>query len=603
MDSTRLNPELEIPPEALSVLAEISHEINTSLNLDEVLVSAAKHVKQLVEYEIFSVLLLDDNSKTLYFRFAIGHKQEVVDHWRIPVGDGIIGAAAATGQAVCVGDVLEDRRYLNAVDAVRSELAVPLIVRGRVIGVMDIESRDLNYFSQAQQNILNVVASRISTAIENARLYESAHKQAETLLLLHEIGRETNASLQVEEVLRRAAELTKRLIDYQIFGIFLLDEANDVFRRRATVKFGQEVKEKFTMSAREGIVGAAASLRRPVVVPDVRLDPRYHMANPETRSELAVPMVYKNRVVGVMDLESPQVNYFTPDHVQVLSILAAHLAVSIENARLYEKLARDESRMERDLIAARRIQGALLPKLPGHEFGLDIAARVVSSRELSGDIYDFLRYGPQELGVALGDVSGKGSAAALYGAVAIGTLRSIGSQKPRPANMLRAVNGFLTERMIEGRFMTLCFATWHRRRRRLRVANAGQEQPLLYHDGKCQKIRLSGFPLGMFEEVEYDEQSFILNAGDVVVFYSDGIGDVQNSSGAFWGSAGLIKLIGEHHELSANELADLILGAADKFSGGAHPADDRTLVVLKVREEPKLGLLPHAAEAIGRVMP
>ena len=107
--------------------------------------------------------------------------------------------------------------------------------------------------------------------------------------------------------------------------------------------------------------------------------------------------------------------------------------ISIENARLYEQVARDESRMERDLSAARRIQGALLPRLPGEEFGLDIAARVVSSRELSGDLYDFLRYGPQDLGIALGDVSGKGSAAALYGAVAIGTLRSLGSLKPRPA--------------------------------------------------------------------------------------------------------------------------------------------------------------------------
>ena len=302
----------------------------------------------------------------------------------------------------------------------------------------------------------------------------------------------------MEEVLRRAAELTKRLIDYQIFSILLYDEATASFRHRVTVKFGQRVQEKSAVPAHEGIVGAAAKLRRPVVVPDVSLDPRYRMVNPETRSELAVPMIYKNRVVGVMDLESPQLNYFTPDHVQVLSILAAHLAVSIENARLYEQVARDESRMERDLNAARRIQGALLPRLPGPEFGLDIAARVVSSRELSGDLYDFIRYGPQDLGIALGDVSGKGSAAALYGAVAVGTLRSLGSQKPRPANMLRALNGFLGERLIEGRFMTLCFATWNRRRAGCAIANAGQEQPLLYHGGRCEKIPLAGFPLGIF---------------------------------------------------------------------------------------------------------
>src|SRR5579863_1410092 len=393
MNPTELNAKLEIPAETLAILVEISQEINASLDLDEVLEHAAAQIKRLVDYEIFAVLLPVEGTQELYFRFAIGHKPEVVEHWRVPMGDGIIGAAATTGRAIRVGDVTKDKRYLNAVESVRSELAAPLIVRGRVIGVMDIESSQPDYFTPDQQNILTLVASRIGTAIENARLFESAQKQAETLLLLNEIGREANATLQVEEVLRRAAELTKRLIDYQIFSILLYDETAAVFRHRVTVKFGQRVQEKSVVPAHEGIVGAAAKLRRPVVVPDVALDPRYRMVNADTRSELAVPMIYKTRVVGVMDLESPQLNYFTADHVQVLSILAAHLAVSIENARLYEQVARDESRMERDLNAARRIQGALLPRLPGPEYGLDITARVVSSRELSGDLYDFLRYG------------------------------------------------------------------------------------------------------------------------------------------------------------------------------------------------------------------
>lgn len=583
MDSTGLNSKLEIPAETLAILAEISQEINSSLDLEEVLASAAAQIKRLIDYEIFAVLLPEENTNQLFFRFAIGHRAEVVEHWRIPVGDGIIGAAASTGHAIRVADVNKDSRYLNAIDGVRSELAVPLIVRGRVIGVLDIESSEVDYFTPDQQNILTLVAGRIGTAIENARLFENARSQAETLLLLNEVAREASSSLEVEEVLRRSAELAKRLIDYQIFSILLYDAADNVFRHGVTVKFGQRTQEKFAVPAHEGIVGAAASLRRPVVVPDVQLDPRYLMLNPETRSELAVPMIYKDRVIAVMDLESPQLNYFTPDHVQVLSILAANLAVSIENAHLYERVRRDESRMERDLNAARRIQGALLPRLPGPEFGLDIAARVVSSRELSGDLYDFIRYGPQELAIAMGDVSGKGSAAALYGAVGIGTLRSLGSQKPRPANMLRAINGFLGERLIEGRFMTLCFATWHRSRHRLRIANAGQEQPFLYHHGRCEKIRIEGFPLGIFEEATYDERSFVLNAGDIVVFHSDGIGDTQNSTGEFFGHERVAKIIIEKHELHADRIADYILEEVDRFSGGQHPFDDRTLVVLKVK--------------------
>ena len=131
--------------------------------------------------------------------------------------------------------------------------------------------------------------------------------------------------------------------------------------------------------------------------------------------------------------------------------------------------------------------------------------------------------------------------------------------------------------------MTLCFATWHRRRRRLRISNAGQEQPFLYHGGKCEKIPLAGFPLGLFEEAVYEERSYILDPGDILVFHSDGIADAQSLEGKFFGHDGLKKFITEHHDLSADQLADRLLAEADHFSGGRHPSDDRTLVVLKVQ--------------------
>lgn len=583
MTTPKLTGKFDLPAETLAVLADISEAINESLDLDKVLATAAAEIKRLIDYEIFAVLLPEPGTNQLYFRFAIGHLPQVVEHWRIPMGEGIIGAAATTGHSIRVGDVSQDKRYLNAVDGVRSELAVPLVVRGRVIGVLDIESSQLDYFTPDQQNILSLIASRIGPAVENARLFQEARNHAETLLLLNEVAREANSTLQVEEVLRRAAELTKRLINYQIFSILLLDEAENVFRHRVTVKFGQRTQEKFAVPAHEGIVGAAATLRRPVVVPDVNRDPRYLLINPETRSELAIPMIYKDRVIGVMDLESPQLNYFTSEHVQVLSTLASQLAVSIENARLYEQVVRDESRMERDLTSARRLQGALLPRVPGPEFGLDIAARVVSSRELSGDIYDFLRYGPHDLAVAMGDVSGKGSAAALFGAIVIGTLRSLGTQKLSPAEMLRSVNSLIGERRIEGRFMTLCFSTWSLKRRRLKFSNAGQEEPFLLHAGECRKLQLPGFPLGIYEEVTYDEISLTLDPGDILVFHSDGIGDTQNDAGDFFGDDRVARIIAENAALTADGLADRILEAVDDFSGGAHPADDRTLVVLKVK--------------------
>jgi len=583
MDPVETPSSLTVPTEVLATLAEIVQEMSASLDLDEVLVTAADLIRRLIDYEIFAVLLLDEHTQVLRFRFAIGHRREVVENWQIKLGQGVTGRVAATGKPIRVADVSKEENYLNAVESVRSELAIPLILKGKCIGVLDIQSHELDYFTRDQQNILTLLAGRLAIAIENARLFEHERDQAETLVLLHEVALDASAILDVEEQLRRAAELAKRVIDYQIFSILLYDEHDNTFHHRITVKFGERIQEKFAVPATEGIVGAAALSRKPVLVPDVSKDPRYLPVNAETRSEMAIPMVHKGRVIGVMDLESPQLNYFTDAHVQTLSILAAHLAVSLENARLYQQVARDEARMDRELQAARRIQGALLRKVPTEDYGLDIAARYDSARELGGDLYDFLRYGPQQLGVGLGDVSGKGTAAALYCAVAIGILRSLAQQKLQPAEMLREMNRLICERRIDERFLTMCFATWQKGRNRLRIANAGQSQPLLWKRGRCEKLNLVGFPLGLQDEVSYDEWSTTLDPGDMLVFYSDGVTDAANGHGELYGTQRLMDLLAANASLSAGEFADLAQADVERFAEGTAAGDDITLVILKVR--------------------
>jgi sigma-B regulation protein RsbU (phosphoserine phosphatase) len=580
-NSAALSPEMSA--EVLATFTEIGEEVNASLDLDEVLAHAAALIKRHIDYELFGVLMVDCDGNCLRHRFAVGYPPGLAENLRVPIGQGITGTAAATGHSVRVGDVTQDPRYINAIETVRSELAVPLMFRATCIGVLDIQSRQPDYFTKDQQNILTLLASRLAIAIENARLFQKERAQSETLMVLTEVSREISSILDVEELLRRAAELVKRVIDYQIVSIMLYDEEQKVFRHRLDVKHGQRVQGKLRVAASEGIVGAAATLREPVLVPDVTADDRYLLVNPETRSELAIPMLHKGKVIGVLDLESPQLNYFTEEHVQTLSILAANLAVSLENARLYEQVATAEARLERDLQAAKRIQGALLRPVPSSDYGLDVAARYLSAREVCGDLYEFLHYGPQQLGIALGDVSGKGTAAALYGAVAIGIMRSLAPQKLQPAEMLRQMNQVIGERRIEGRFMTACFATWQKGRQKLRVANAGQSQPLLYKSGKCDRIELAGFPLGIFEEVQYDEWGVTLDVGDILVFHSDGIAETANSEGQFFGTTRIRRLIEQHHELTSAELADVILREVDWFSQSAPLSDDRTLVILKVK--------------------
>src|ERR1700675_701285 len=273
------NTGTEISAEVLATLAEIGEEVNSSLDLDEVLARSAALIKRHIDYEIFGVLFIDEASRTLKHRFAIGYPLELADNLRIPLGQGITGTAAATGHSVRVSDTSKDARYINAIDNVRSELAVPLMLQGKCVGVLDIQSRHLDYFTRDQQNILTLLASRLAVAIENARLFQRVRTQADTLLLLSEVGRETGAILEVEELLRRAAEQTKRVIDYQILSIMLYDEEQKVFRHRVDVKHGHSVQGKLRVAVSEGIVGAAATDRKSVLVPDVTVDPCYLREN------------------------------------------------------------------------------------------------------------------------------------------------------------------------------------------------------------------------------------------------------------------------------------------------------------------------------------
>lgn len=572
-----------LPPEVMATLIELGEEINASLNLDDVLQAAATLIKRIVPYEIFAVMLLDEKANDLYFRFAVGYPKEIVDHWRIPLGKGVTGRVALRRTAIRLPDVSQDSEYIPTHATVRSELAVPLLLKGKCIGVLDFQSHRPNYFSRDQQDVLVLLASRLASAIENARLYERTVEQTETLQLLNEVSREASAILDVDELLRRTAELVKRIINYQIFGIFLFDERRQVFRQQFCVKYGQTIKEKFEVGIGEGVVGAAAASGQPLIVPDVSKDPRYIVCNPESRSELIVPLMYKGKVLGALDLESPQLNYFNEHHVQALSTLAAQLAISIENARLYQQVARDEARMDRELQAARRIQGSMLPTPPKEDYGLDIAARYFPARELGGDLYDFLRYGPQQLAIGLGDVSGKGTAAALYGAVASGILRSLAPLKLQPADMLKRLNTFVGEQRVEDRFMTLCFVTWQRGRMRLRIANAGQSQPLLYRGGHVGRIDITGLPIGIFDAVDYEEWVQVVAPGDILVLYSDGLTEAANAEGDFFGQERITEILQQHAAESANALADRMMNAVAAFSSSQYPSDDRTLVILKVR--------------------
>ncbi len=565
------------------LLLEVADVVNTTLDLDTTLRRVAELVRKVIDYEIFGILLLNEKTQELYFRFSVGHQREVADRLRIKLGEGVTGTAAQKGEAILVDDVSADSRYISALPNVRSELAVPLIVKNRVIGVIDIESPQPNHFTEDHKRLLTLIASRMAIGIENARLYTRISRQARTLLLLNEIARELTSILNLDELLKRVGELLSRLIDYQMFSVLLLDSAETILQHRFSLRFQENILLKHDVPVGQGLVGYAAEHKQAVLVRDVKKDSRYIETNPETRSELAVPLIYKDKVIGVLDLEHTKRGFFTEDHQRTITTLAAQIAIAIENARLYEEIARQEKRLERDLAMARELQFRLLPQTLPKLAHLEIAAKFSPARAIGGDLYDFLAYSNSRTAIAIGDISGKGAPAAIYAALVSGIIRSHAPMEPGPAEMLSAVNYSLAERRIEGQFVSLIYAVWDDDNRTLQVANSGLPRPVYCHKGKTQLIEATGLPLGLFDDADYDEFVFQAEPEDVFVFFSDGILDATNKAGDLFGRTRLEKVVAECSNNSAESMVKSVFKAAAEHAKGVETFDDQTVVAIKVK--------------------
>ena len=583
-----------VPPpayttEALTTLFALGREVTSVLDLDELLQKIPQLIARLTNFQAFAVYLLDPHhSDELTIAYSVGYPEDVARGLRLRVGHGLVGAAVAEGQPLLVNDVHADPRYVEAVPGSNAELVVPLRRKGRIIGALNLLSNTAGQFTETDEAVLRQFGAHVAVAIENARLFEHEREYTSTLETLSDIAREFGAILNLDELLTRIANLTRRVIDYRTFGILLLNEETQELEMKVAVRYGDKVNVP-RMKVGTGLVGYAALHKEAVLVPDVSTDDRYIKVVDDARSELVIPLLLKDRCIGVFDLESAELDAFSKSDVEILTLLASQAAVAIENARLYETIRANEVRLEKEIRFAQRVQAALLPtELPKRLKGVDVAARFAPARELGGDLYDFLAPEPNSLVVAVGDVSGKGVPAALYSAFAGELVRSrtfrrrYAPERFSPAGVLASMNTILHERQLEEYYCTLCYAVFEFKRRVLTMANSGLPYPIRCSGGTVAQIELPGVPLGSFAGSSYDEVTFELAPGDVYVFFSDGISEANDALGREFGYDRLLHVIRDNRQKTARELVDAIFAAVLEFRGGTPPNDDMTVVALRI---------------------
>lgn len=398
---------------------------------------------------------------------------------------------------------------------------------------------------------------------------------------LYEVGKRISSSLDLSEVLNLIIDSLQTVVPYDAAAIFLLDEdLNQVVER--TVRGYSPDQDAINLKMGEGISGSAAETGQAIIVPDVSLDYRYIQHRPGTKSEMAVPLLSGDHVIGVFNIENDRVNAYDEQAQSLLEAFASQASIAIQNARLFDD-ARRSRLLDRELEVAGEIQRALLPRAVPEVPGLSLAVFSEPSREVGGDFHDFIPFSDKQLGVAVGDVVGKGIPAALTMASLYTSFHEYANYFVYlPSYVIGHVNEVLYEVTSPDRFATLFYGIANLKENTFLYCNAGHPPPLLCRkSGETVNLHTGGLIVGSFEDATFEDGRVYLDDGDVVVLYSDGLIEKSNDRDEIFGIGRLEQAIADCHDCPVEEIRDHVIKVWRGFVGGGGQDDDTTMIVVK----------------------
>lgn len=475
-------------------------------------------------------------------------------------------------------------------------LCVPIRKKDKTIGLICLgQKNDGKPYDKNELEFVTSLANIAATSIENALVYgelKDLNRQLDLkiqeLNSLFEIGGELNSSLDENQILWL---LTLTLMGQMTISksFVLTHDENREDTLKVAIKRGiDSSRANADLFQENDFEGLFSRLDEALFVEDMTDDAIRTICCRAGITHL-IPMKIKEDTRGILGvsgkLSDKSPVRFTENEIAYLATLANQTMIALENARLF-KVAIEKERMEKELEVAKEIQRSLLPsKNPTHDM-FDFAGANLSSFQVGGDYYDFLQLGSDSLGVAIGDVTGKGVPAALLMANLHAYLHAQAeNHKPISAMMDQLNHAVHASAGSTNKFITFFYGYLNLENKSFIFSNAGHNYPIIFHkNGEKDYLEKGGLPLGMFPGAPYEEDTVTLAPGDLLVMYTDGVSEALNPNDEDFGEERLEMLVADNRHLSANELLDLILAELEKFTAGTPQSDDITLVLVKVLE-------------------
>lgn len=495
------------------------------------------------------------------------------------------------------------------------EGTVPLIAGGRIqIGETEIVFDDGSYHSSMGATMItdnsstslpeatialasgDRTTSGLLEAIEGARtkpeerVAERVAREGDLLALISKVGITLLASNTLSETLEQIVSLVFEAVPADRCLLMMRDEANEELKV-AVARLRDRAGEVGEIRVSRNVMDEVVMRGNSVLTSDAQHDPRFAsgtMVLQGVRSVLAVPLGVSEKVFGIIYADSPIAEgRFTEDHLKVLTTLASVAAIRVENAKLTEARFQQE-RLERELQLASEIQQRFQPAAPPVVTGYELQGISFPCYEIGGDYYDFIERDDGRLVIALGDVSGKGTAAALLMSSLHAAIHAQTGSHDTIVETISAVNRYLADNIPPNRFITLFYAELDPESGAVSFLNAGHNPPLIVHAaGTVEQLASGGLPLGIKADADYREGRTTLQLGDVLVIYSDGVTEAASPNGEEFGPTRLYEVVSRNVDASAAGIRDRIESALTKFSQGTQAADDITLVIVKRQTETK----------------
>ena len=408
--------------------------------------------------------------------------------------------------------------------------------------------------------------------------------------LVLELSKQISRTLDLHDVVRHLLDAVRTVVDYDAAGIFVLNRSvpfgagggTDVIATMATVGFEHLLPGQDPMLRHgKGIVGYVIRTGEVVIAPDVLDNPDYVEARPQTKSEIAVPIVTNSQVIGALDLESDRLDAFTEADAELLQAFATAAAIGIEKAQLHQQVV-EKHLIDQQLRIARDVQGGLLPAGAPALKGYDIAGLNIPAWDIGGDYYDYLTLAGDRLGLVVADVSGKGVAAALLMATFRAALRSE-IRRFRPiGEVMTDVHRTLADSMDDSRYVTAIYGELDAATATFSYVNCGHNPPLVIQaDGAWRRLPTGGRAIGMFGFAPAPGAGVVLNEGDVLALYTDGVVEAATADGVEFGEARTARVLAENMHRPSRDMVDALVDAIRCFTGRDHYEDDFTVVIVK----------------------